>query len=362
MKQAYLYKDKPIFGLDIGHSSLKVMQIGDPVHHRKKTKNAGAPMLTGYGSISFDPDAIDDGAIDKPEKIAASLLELFEHHLIGDITTRRVAMTIPSYRTFTRSMQLPKLKPKEFNEALRLEVEQYVPMPIDQLYYDSMVVRSGQEIDEVLAIAVPKKIVDSYTMLARVAGLEPVLIETTMGAAARLYGNSNDDSTPTVIIDFGSKSADISIYDQNILVTGTVQGGGLVFTQEIQKALNVSEVEAALIKTKYGLGYSKKQKEITAALAPVLEQIIKEIRRMIRYYEERYTDGKPIGQVITLGGGANMPGLIDYFTNALRLAVRSYDPWMYVDYAGMQPPSLADKPMFSTVAGLALVKPPEVFA
>jgi len=57
-----------------------------------------------------------------------------------------------------------------------------------------------------------------------------------------------------------------------------------------------------------------------------------------------------------------MPGLSDYLTNELRLPVRHNDPWQYLDYKGLQPPSDADKPMYTTVAGLSLVNPEEVFS
>jgi len=47
------------------------------------------------------------------------MLDLFDHWLIGDIT-RRVAMAILAYRTFTRSISLPGLKPKEVAGAVQL--------------------------------------------------------------------------------------------------------------------------------------------------------------------------------------------------------------------------------------------------
>ena len=116
-----------------------------------------------------------------------------------------------------------------------------------------------------------------------------------------------------------------------------------------------------MIKTKYGMGPSKHQAEIVQALDPILGQLAQEIRRMIRYYEERYGTERKVEQIVTLGGGANMPGLSDYMTNALRLAVRTCDPWMYCDHEGLQPPAKADKPMFATVMGLSLVPPKELF-
>ncbi len=353
-KQSKFYHDKPVFGFDLGHSSLKVMQIEQP-------KGSDKPRMLGYGTSTFDASAVDNGVIIKPDVIAKSVQDLFANHLIGDISTKRVAVSIPAYRAFSRSIVLPKLKPKELQEAVRLEIEQYIPMPLDQLYYDYHVTTQGPEQTELFAVAFPKDVVDSYTVLTKLMGLEVVLVETTMSAAARLFNHDPHSDVATVIIDFGSLTSDISIFHKEVLVTGTVAGGGLVFTNALKEKLGVTEAEAGTIKTKYGLSASKKQKEIKEILAPTLEMIVKEIRRMMRYYEERYGNQQKIGQIILLGGGANMPGLSDYFTSELRLPVRAHDPWSYVDYKGLQPPSGPDRLMYATVAGLALVEPQEVF-
>jgi len=182
-----------------------------------------------------------------------------------------------------------------------------------------------------------------------------------MSATSRLFSMDKQSDVPTIIIDFGSLSSDISIYDKAVLTTGTIEGGGEVFTDSIQKALGVTRAEAAIIKTKYGLGKSKKQATIQSVLDPILTKIIKEIERLMRYHTERYGSERPIQQIITLGGGANMPGLSEHLTNGLRLAVRTCDPWQYIDFKGLQPPTTADKPMYATAAGLSLVPPEEVF-
>jgi type IV pilus assembly protein PilM len=359
-KPVYFFHDKPLFGLDIGPSSLKVMQISTPQESVGGKKHL--PQVVGYGFTQFDRAAIEDGVVVQPEVVAKAAFELFDKHLIGDVTTRRVAIAIPAYRTFTRSLQVPRLKQKEMAEAVQLEAEQYISQPLEELYLDYEVIKQTAEEAELFSVAVPKTIVDSYLDLAQVLGLEAVLIEPTLSSSGRLFALDAQSDVPTVIIDFGSRSADISIYDAHVLVTGTVQAGGEIFTDTIKSKLKVTQAEAQLIKTKYGLGVSKKQAEIEAALNPILSQIVKEIRRMMRYYEERYGADRPISQIVTLGGGANMPGLSDYLTNVLRLAVRHFDPWQYFSYKGLQPPSAADKPMYATVAGLSLTKPHEVFS
>ncbi len=356
LKIPYFFNDKPIFGLDIGPSSLKVMQISETVNKKQVNRK-----IIGYGFTTFDRSVINDGVVVDTEKIAQVAYKLFNSGLIGDITTKRVAIAIPAYRTFTRSISLPNLRSKEIFEAIKLEAEQYVSIPIDDLYLDYEIIKKTKDTTEVFLVAVPKNIVDSYLRLTQILGLETVLIEPTLSSSGRLFSLDPQSDLATVIIDFGSRSADISIFDHHLLVTGTVQAGGEIFTNAIKDKLNITFTEAGLIKTKYGLQVSKKQEEIKMALKPILEDVIKEVERMIRYYEERYGTERPIGQIVTLGGGANMPGLSEYLTNSIRLAVRHTDPWQFIDFKGLQPPSDADKPMYATVAGLSLVKPSKVF-
>jgi len=74
-KTTYFFKNKPLFGFDIGSGSLKVMQLDpDTLAHDK-------PKVIGYGSTKFDRSAVDNGVIVKPELIAEATMELFQRHL-----------------------------------------------------------------------------------------------------------------------------------------------------------------------------------------------------------------------------------------------------------------------------------------
>lgn len=353
MNNTVFYQDKPIFGLDVGFSSLKVMQLNG--QHKR-------PTVTGYGVTEFEAKAISDGVIVEPELIASALYELFDKHLVGDITTRRVVAAVPAARTFTRTLTLPLLSTDDLTQAVNLETEQYVPVPLEDLYVDYSVINKMEKEQEVLAVAIPKKIVDSFVQLAAITGLEIVTVETSISSASRLFVQAEQSDIPTVLIDLGSLSADITIYDKSLIVTGTVAGGGDSFTTAIAEKLGVTRAEAHVVKTKYGLGLSKKQKDITDSLNPILDQMLREIRRMIRYYEERSGTERKIGQVVTMGGGANMPGLSEHMTNLLRLPVRMCDPWQNLDFNGLQPPNTVEKSMYVTVSGLAIMNPRTIFS
>lgn len=353
MNTIYFYQDKPVFGLDVGFSSVKVMQL-EP---RNQTYR-----VIGYGTTRFDPAAIQDGIVADPESLARDIQALFADHMVGKITTRRVVLSIPAARSFTRTIKLPLLSAQDLTEAIRLETEEYIPLPLEDMYFDYSISSKTDKEQEILVVAVPKKLVDSYVTLSNMLGLETVAVETTINGSCRLFDYTDTNRTPTVLIDLGSQSSDITVYDGGIVVTSTVPGGGDSFSEAIAGGLGVTNKEAQLIKTRYGLGVSKKQKEIGEALEPIIAQLTKEVKRMIRYYEERSGDGRKIDQVVTLGGGANMPGLADKLTNSLRLPVRICDPWIDIDFHKLQPPTSSEKSMYATAFGMALLDPTEIFA
>src|SRR5438105_2718490 len=117
------YRDEPVFGLDIGHSSLKAMQI--------EKLNGGALHVLGYGISNFDSSAIQNGVIVNPEAIASAMHELFEKKLNGSITSRRVVCSLPTSKTFSRPMKIPTIARENILEAVRLEAEQYIPIPLN---------------------------------------------------------------------------------------------------------------------------------------------------------------------------------------------------------------------------------------
>lgn len=346
------FEDKPLFGLDVGHSSVRAIQL---------TKGRSRLRVQGYGMTTFDPSAIKDGVIVKPELVAYAVQNLFKHNLVGSITTNRVAISVPVSRAFTRSIDTPKVPESEIAEMVRTEVEQYIPAAYESLYVDYSQAVDAKGKMSIFIVAMPRKIVDSYVTLTRMLGLEAVLVQTSIGAGTNLFSRDPQSDLPTVLVDFGSESADITIFDKNPIVSGIAACGGEQISQIIAKTLDVTEHEAVIIKSRYGLSISKKQKQIEAALAPILSLLTREVRRTIRYYDERTKAKRPIAQIIIMGGGANMPGLADYLTRDLRLAVRSFDPTAYLDFGRLQPFNMSERMSYVTATGLASYRPSEVF-
>jgi type IV pilus assembly protein PilM len=166
---------------------------------------------------------------------------------------------------------------------------------------------------------------------------------------------------PTVIVDVGPATTDIAILDSTVRVSGSIAIGGNTFTLAIAKQLKVPLENAHQMKVQHGLSVSPRQAKLLAALEPNLRQITAEIRKMIRYYNERLETEKKLEQVLIVGGGSNVPGLGEYFTNALLMPARVASPWQVLNFGNLEEPAKQFKSRYITVAGLATVKPGEIF-
>lgn len=346
-KLPVFYKDKPLFGFDIGNGSVKIVQLGF---------SGSQVFLEGYGSSTFEPSALIEGEVTNYEVVASSVKELFERNLTGQISTDAVAVSLPVSHSFSRIISLPEMEDKDLVDAIRLEAEQYIPVNIDDLYLDYQLVEKKDGNMEFVVAAAPKRVVDSYDTLFQILGLEAVVMEPSILSVTRLVRHAEESSIPTLVIDCGATTTDLIIYNRStVRVTGTIKFGGNTITQALMESMNLTEPQANTIKSKYGLELSKKQAEITEALNIPLKALTNDIKKIIRYFEDREKD-EQVGQIIILGGGANLPGFSTYLTSALRIPTRLCGVWQNVDFGGLQPPNQLESSVYATAAGLALAK------
>ena len=177
-----IYTDKPVFGLDVGRSSIKIMQIDS---------SGKKAQVTAYGNSSFEPKTIVSGVVVDIETLVKSTYDLFTNNLVGTLTTKRVALSLPNEHSFSRVLLLPEMSDTDLAAAVLNEAERAIPVPIIDLYLDYRVVSQGEDgSQEVQLVATPKKIVDSYMQVAAALGLEVAAIETNIGAVSRMVTHS----------------------------------------------------------------------------------------------------------------------------------------------------------------------------
>ncbi len=348
-KQKLYYKDKQAIGLDISLTALKVMAV-DPVKM----------LVQGYGSLNLDPqkmqDIMDTNTDADPDYLTSQMRELVSRHIVGSIPSDHVVIGLPTNKSFSRTFELPVDQEKTIGDAVEIEVEQYIPMPLSALYVDYGIINRDKEKIQVIMSAMPKEIIDMAIGAAENAGLRPVLIEPSINAVARILERTEEGHLSTLIVDINQATTDIAVLESgSIRISGGINIGGNTFTLSIADKLGVPIETAQQMKVLNGLSPGPKQKKISAAITPSLEKITKEIQKVIRYYTERISTNAKIEQILIVGGGSSMPGIGDYFTNALIMPARVASPWQQLDFGTLEKPNKQYRPRYLTAAGLASV-------
>lgn len=354
MKKTHFYKDKPLFGIDIRPDSVRLMQT---------VTRGSQRIIKGYGLGALDPNAVKDGSVVNADAVAKTIKQVLDSGLQGNISTRRVALSIPAARTFCRAIKLPVLGDQELRDAVMLEIEEYTPVPIDSLYVDFTPINVTPTEIEVFAVAAPRQVVDSYLRVAELLNLEPVLVETRVDSIKRLFAMTKFGNIPSVLIDFDKDTVDISIIDKNIIATGTVSIGSNFSLQIAEKLRSTTSGQNEKSANPGGLGLDPgPEPGEQPANENQLQQFIKEIRRMVRYYEERYDKAHQIEQIVLFGNESMLPGLVALMTDQLRLPVRSSDLWQLFSFdSDVAPIPEANGSDFIAVAGLSTAPHKQVF-
>lgn len=348
----FFYKEKPIIGLDISSTGIKVMSINS----KKWTVN-------GYGHLDLDPVKLKE-SFETPDTpyLTNNLKLLLTKNVLGSTPSNRVTIAVPTSRSYTRTFVLPAQAENSLDEAVLLEAEQYIPIPVSTLYIDYQIIERAHKTIVVLMSAMSRSIIDNITRSVQSAGLFPLLIEPSINSVGRVLTATEDGTLPTIIVDIGPTSTDIAILDKGFIrVTGGLQVGGNTFTLDIAKKMNIAIENAHQLKVLSGLNAGPRQQKLKEALTPSLERIIAETQKVMRYYTERISTERKLEQLLIVGGGSNVPGIGEYFTDKLIIAARVASPWQKLDFAKVQEPPKQFRPRYITVAGVASVNPGNIW-
>src|SRR5687768_17372636 len=184
------YKDKPIIGLDISQTGVKVMAV-DP----KKW------LVLGYGSVDLDPTKVQKSLESNDSYLTENISSLLKDKVIGTLPSNHTAVGIPTARTFSRTFTVPASAERTLSEAVEIEVDQYIPIPMSSLYVDYEIIERTKEQLTIIMSAVPKTLVDSCLTAVKSAGLLPIMVEPGINAVARIIEMAEEGHLPTLIVD-----------------------------------------------------------------------------------------------------------------------------------------------------------------
>jgi len=344
------FKTKNTVGISIGVNDLTLMAF---------ETGRSKPRILAYASLKIDQTKAKLSLENEDGYLESQIKTLLTNNLVGKFDADYIMVSIPTMSTFSRTLQLPVQIQKDIDNAIDLEVEQYIPVPHSSLGISYEIISQDDENLNVSLSAAPIGILNRAIQTVRSVGLEPVLIEPSMNSVARLLIHTEKGDLNTLIIDMEMNYTDIAILDKIVRVGSSVEIGARDFTQAISRKMQIPLEKAQQLKVLNGFSKSDQQAELTEALEPMMDKILNEVNKIVRYNTERLK-GKDLEQVIVVGNGSNIAGLSEFLTNRLQLPVRIANPWQDFNFGKLPHPNRIAISRYLTVAGAAWLDTKEV--
>ena len=324
----FLKKKFNAFGLDISDLSLKIAKL-------EKTRDF--LKLVSFGKGEIPPGIIEEGEI-RDEKSLTEIIKNSLNQVKGKrLKTKYVIASLPEEKSFLDLIRIPKVKGEELASAVRFEVENHIPLPLEEVYFDFEKIdpiSNHLKYQEVLVAACPKKIVDSYLRVLKKARLQPLVFEVESLSIVRALIKKGENSPPLLIIDFGGTRTSFIIYSGlSLRFTSTIPISSQGLTESIAKNLKISKKKAETLKIKEGL---KGDKKVFEAMVPPLTDLIEQIKTLLRYYhthvpkDQFLQNGKKMEKILLCGGGSLLKGLTEFLTQELKIEVKLGNPWVNI--------------------------------
>ncbi len=293
---------------------MKIVQLDD---------SNGLRLVT-YGIVDIPDPITSQTTGEQVNKIADILKNLLEK---AHVTTKNCVMSLPNSAVFTSVVDIPKMDEKEMESAMQFEAKKYVPLPFSEVTLSWTVIAENEDgkTSKVLLIAVPNQIRDIYVKLFQLANLNLEVIE--IEALSLIRSLVVDKTKNDVIIDIGAKVTGLNFVRGGTLqLTRNLSIGGDTITDRIAQALNLSMPRAEQFKRDFGL---QNTDFLPEAVKPVLSLVKNEVNQILGIYKAHHITAD---RIVLVGGGAQLPGVVEYFKTELGINTILGDPLATLTY------------------------------
>lgn len=383
-----VFNKQGIVGLDLGSYAIKAVQV--------------EPTRTGWRLLQIaqcptPADTIRDGVIVQPQEVAEAVKRLLRENAFRASTA---ISAIAGASVIVRQVALPTMTEAMLRKTIRYEASKYVSTSIEDSYVGFEILGDMEHVPaegeqsgnaerqmQVLLVVAPREMVDAQVRTLELAGLEVLAIEVEAFALYRALFEINRvamakmEGHPAAIMDIGASYTNLYIVSgDGFFLTRNIPIAGDTFTQTVQNVLHCSWAEAERFKrtvdfrqllkrrgtrSRASAGDEESAREnasneqdeaVLRALQGQADELLREVRRSLHYYQSQFPEGSPQGQVTSLvitGGSSQLGGFAEYASARLGLEVEPGDPFNNPDFDTAHISAEALQ-MFTPVLGIAV--------
>ncbi|MCC7076706.1 MAG: type IV pilus assembly protein PilM [Acidimicrobiia bacterium] len=347
-----------VIGLDIGSSAVRAAEVDI---------KRNPPVLTRFGQVMLPPGAVADGEIIEEQAVGETIADLWKR--VG-FRSRNVIAGVANQRVIVRQIEMPYMEEPELESSLPFQVQEQLPIPVDEAILDFQVLEEivtpdNERLIRLLLVAAQRDMIESLLRTLDHAGLNASIVDLVPLALLRTLGEPGQSSFETgyggfgegaeAIVDIGAGVTNIVVHENGMprFVRILVSGGQHV-TDALATALQTSPEEAELLKRQAAFGGVPE--EATRIIEDRTNSVLEEVRGSLDYYSAQ-PESTALSRVVLTGGGSCIEDLAPRLATATGVATEYGHPLASVSLGpiGLTPEQLAEaEPLISVPVGLAL--------
>lgn len=312
-------------GVDISSTSVKLLELS--------VKN-NQYWVENYALIPLQEGSVIEKNILNSEAVGDAIARAIE---ITHFKSAQAAVAIPTSLVITKIIEMDAdLQDDEREVQIRMDAEQYIPFPLDDVSLDFEVLTdrlmSPNRVNVLLVVTrienveIRSESVELGGLTAKIADVENFAIENTL----KIFAENLPSSAKTIaILDIGHTMTTLSVLrDHKIIYNREQVFGGKQLTLEIQKYYGLSFEDAGRSKREHSL---PDDYEIEI-LEPFLDAIVQQAARSLQFFfsSSQYND---IDHILLAGGSSNIQGLAQLLQQKLNYKVTQANPFSQMNFA-----------------------------
>lgn len=332
-------------GVDVGTNAVRAVEIelDDP------------PVIRRMGQVALPAGAVVDGEVADVAAVSSALQRLWVE---AGFKRRVVRAGISSARVIVRTIEMPRLSHDELMSTIQLQLDDYVPLPVDETVFDVRELDEPTTPDQnmkLLLAATHRDAVQPLLMALRDAKLEVAAVDVIPAALALALTSPEPDPEEgvDVILSIGAGTVLVvaARAGEPVFVRTLTSAGGRSTTARIAGQLSISQADAERYKR---LGPTEDPISAVAVMAAQssVEELVDEVHVSLNFYSEQ-ASALPVRRVLVTGGGSQLPGLSSALADRLGVPVERADPFaeLWVSHTGFE---LSDLPYLSPYMAAAI--------
>jgi len=162
-----------------------------------------------WASLALDPTLFEDGVISDPPALSAAVRQLMDS---SGIKARDVIASVSGLYSVSRIVAVSNPPGGVTTRESVLEAAgDMMPLSMDELYLSGQTIATGEGVQQVLVVGVPRDVLDAEMLALRMAGINPRILELKTIALARAVNKEQ-----ALILNIEPSSFDIVIVVNSI--------------------------------------------------------------------------------------------------------------------------------------------------